>query len=76
MNLSLLLFASLFSFPGLHFEDSPQNLPFSQNWSGVSLFIENNWSSVPGIVGYKGQGITNATGADPQTLLTTSPLMM
>ncbi|MCE7926845.1 MAG: hypothetical protein DYG98_27735, partial [Haliscomenobacteraceae bacterium CHB4] len=31
--------------------------------------MDDNWSGVPGIIGFRGDGITGATGADPQTLL-------
>lgn len=48
----------------------PQTLPFSQNWSNAGLITTSgNWSGVPGIVGYRGDDITSATGVDPQTLL-------
>src|SRR5207253_1933858 len=36
------------------------------------ITANDNWSGVAGIEGYLGQDITTATGADPQTLLTTS----
>jgi predicted extracellular nuclease len=49
---------------------SYQTLPFSQNWSNTGLITTNaNWSSVPGIIGYRGDGLTGATGTDPQTIL-------
>ena len=34
--------------------------------------MNDNWSAVPGIVGFLGRDITTATGVDPQTLLTDS----
>lgn len=47
-----------------------QALPFSQNWSDAGLITaSDDWSAVPGIVGYRGDDITTATGVDPQTLL-------
>lgn len=47
-----------------------QTLPFSQNWSDTSLIIGlNNWDQVPGIVGYRGSGLTAVTGVNPQTVL-------
>jgi predicted extracellular nuclease len=50
-----------------------QTLPFTQNWTNTSLITANDdWSTVPGIEGFLGQDITTATGADPQTLVTTS----
>ena len=44
--------------------------PFSQDWSNTGLVTTNDdWSGVPSIVGYRGDGLTVATGADPQTIL-------
>ncbi|MBT9591862.1 MAG: hypothetical protein IV089_13345, partial [Thiobacillus sp.] len=49
---------------------NPQPLPFAQDWSNTSLITANDdWSGVPGIVGYLGDGLTGATGTNPQTLL-------
>jgi predicted extracellular nuclease len=51
-------------------DSTVQGLPFSQDWSNPALItVSDDWSSVPGIVGYRGDGITSNTGADPQTLL-------
>jgi len=57
--------------PSLAFASStPQTLPFSQNWGNAGLITTNNdWAGVPGIVGYRGDDITSATGVDPQTLV-------
>ncbi|MGB4064150.1 MAG: ExeM/NucH family extracellular endonuclease [Azonexus sp.] len=47
-----------------------QSLPFSQNWSNTSLISANgNWNGVPGIIGYRGDSLTGATGTDPQSIL-------
>jgi hypothetical protein len=47
-----------------------QVLPLTQNWSTAGLITANdNWSGVPGIVGYRGDGLTGGSGTDPQTLL-------
>jgi len=47
-----------------------QTLPFSQNWSNTGLItVNDDWTSVPGIVGFRGDDITTTTGTDPQTLL-------
>lgn len=49
---------------------SAQPLPFAQDWSNTSLIsTDNNWSNVPGIVGYRGDDLTTAIGTDPQTIL-------
>ncbi len=46
-----------------------QPLPFSQNWSNTNLITaDNDWSNVPGIIGYRGDALTGATGTDPQTI--------
>lgn len=47
-----------------------QTLPFAQTWTDTTLIITNNdWSRVPGFVGYAGNGLTATTGTDPQTIL-------
>jgi endonuclease G, mitochondrial len=49
---------------------APQTVPFAQNWSNTNLITANgDWSMVPGIIGYRGDNLTSATGADPQTIL-------
>ena len=54
-------------------DSTPQPLRFSQDWHDTTLIdVTDNWSGVPGIVGFLGQDITMATGVDPQTLLTDS----
>lgn len=51
-------------------DQTPQSLPFAQDWSDTSLITtDDDWSSVPGIEGYLGQGLTSTTGTDPQTVL-------
>lgn len=56
---------------GRSIEDlNPQTLPFSQNWSNTGLITtDNDWSSVPGIIGYRGDGLTEFQGVDPQTIV-------
>lgn len=51
-------------------DTTPQTLPFSQNWSNTGLITTNdNWDGVSGIIGYRGDDLTTATGTDPQTIL-------
>lgn len=51
-------------------DNTPQALPFSQDWSNTGLITTNDdWSGVPGIVGYRGDDLTTATGTDPATIL-------
>ncbi len=50
-----------------------QSLPFSQNWTNTGLItIDDDWSGVPGIIGYRGDGLTGATGVNPQTVVAES----
>jgi hypothetical protein len=54
-------------------DSTPQTLPFAQDWHDTTLIATNDdWSGVPGVVGFLGQDITTGTGVDPQTLLTDS----
>src|SRR6185503_14782487 len=40
-------------------DSTAQTLPFSQNWSNTGLItLDDNWSGVPGIVGYLGDSNT------------------
>jgi uncharacterized protein len=57
--------------PAAHADNVYQTLPFSQNWNQTNLITsDDNWSGVPGILGYTGQDTThNDTGLDPQWLL-------
>src|SRR5213592_3197173 len=49
---------------------APQVLPFSQNWSNPSLItVNNDWSGVPGIIGYRGNDLTTLVGTDPRTVV-------
>jgi Carboxypeptidase regulatory-like domain len=44
--------------------------PFSQNWTTTSLItVNDDWSGVPSINGFRGDGLTAGTGVDPQTVL-------
>ncbi len=58
--LSLALFAN----------SNPQNVPYSLATASDSWVTANDdWSGAPGIEGFRGDDLTTATGADPQTLL-------
>ncbi|WP_264048154.1 ExeM/NucH family extracellular endonuclease [Methylobacterium flocculans] len=47
--------------------------PLLQAWTDAGAITTNDdWSRVPGIVGYLGQNVATSTGADPQTLTTSS----
>jgi predicted extracellular nuclease len=45
-------------------------LPFSQSWSDPGLITtDDDWSGVPGIVGFRGDGLTSVNDVDPQTVV-------
>ncbi|MGH9312852.1 MAG: Calx-beta domain-containing protein [Vicinamibacterales bacterium] len=54
-----------------------QTLPFFQDWTNTALItVNDSWSvvlgmqpGVPGIEGFRGDGLTSATGVNPQTVL-------
>jgi len=71
-RLALVLLLSPITF-AVQANNTPQTLPFAQDWSNTGLITTNDdWSGVPGIEGYLGQDITTSTGTDPQTLTGTS----
>jgi len=50
---------------------TPQPLPFAQDWTNTDLITtDDDWSNVPGIVGYLGEDNTTTTAPiDPRTVL-------
>ncbi len=68
---SLALFAGLTVIAGgASANDSAQATPYSQTWTGAAITVNDDWSAVPGVVGYLGDISTGTTtGVDPQTLL-------
>jgi hypothetical protein len=53
-------------------------LPFAQAWSDTGLISrDDDWAGVAGVVGYRGDGLTAAAGADPRLVVadgSTTPL--
>jgi uncharacterized protein len=50
-------------------DTAAQTLPFSQDWSNTGLITtDDDWSGVPGVIGYRGDDLTTATGTDPQAI--------
>lgn len=50
---------------------------FSQDWSNTSMItVNDDWSGVPSIMAYRGDGLATGTGADPRLVLAfgTSPI--
>ena len=68
----LLISSGIFFFwtPVTHADLVAQPVPFAQNWSNTSLItVNDDWSAVPGITGYRGDNLTGTTGTDPQTIV-------
>jgi hypothetical protein len=67
----MLAFIAILFFTWVSLADtSPQTIPFAQNWGNTGLITTtNDWSGVPGIIGYRGDGLTGATAVDPQTVV-------
>lgn len=50
-------------------DEVPQKLPFVQDWSDSALIAqENDWSGVPGFVGYRGDKLASKPGVNPQAI--------
>lgn len=57
-------------------DSNPQAPPFAQNWADIGLItVNDNWTTVAGVVGFLGQEITTLTATDPQTLVTESAVV-
>jgi DNA/RNA endonuclease G (NUC1) len=57
-------------------DDTPQTLPFSQDWSNIGLITsDDDWSAVPGVIGYRGDGLASGTGVNPQTVVAASTVI-
>ena len=65
------LTSALIGVPAVSLADSAaQTVPFTQNWSNSALItLDDDWSGVPGIVGYRGDALVASTGVDPQTVV-------
>lgn len=51
-------------------DTTPQTLPLVQAWTNTDLITTaDNWSGVPGIIGYRGDPLTSGTAVDPQTIV-------
>ena len=54
-SLPLLALLCLLAAPAAYADSVAQTLPFSQDWANAGLITANdNWSGVPGIIGYRG----------------------
>jgi cysteine-rich repeat protein len=51
-------------------DTTPQTIPFSQDWSNADLITANDdWSGVPGIIGYRGDNLTSSTAVNAQNVV-------
>jgi len=73
LSVSALLIVGMFANSTLFVSanTTPQTLPFTQDWTNTGLITANDdWSAVPGIVGYLGDYSAGApTAVDPRTVL-------
>ena len=69
-TIALALFVA-FSLPPVALADGvPQRLPFAQSWSQpAQIARDDDWSSVPGVVGRRGDDLASGTDVDPRTVL-------
>lgn len=50
-------------------DETPQKLPFVQDWSNAGLIVsENDWSGAAGFMGYRGDKLAAKPGVNPQTI--------
>lgn len=64
---------TLFTLTVVRADNTAQTLPFSQDWTNIGLITtSDDWSGVPGIIGFRGDGLTGATAVDPQTVVAES----
>jgi hypothetical protein len=70
-NLFIVAGFILANLTSIYANTTPQTLPFTQDWSatGTLLTTANDWSNVPGIVGYQGTDASSNTGMDPRSIL-------
>ncbi len=70
LSLTAFLALGVFQFANIvSANNTPQTLPFTQNWSNVGLItVDDNWSAVPGIVGYRGDDIVTVADSDLRTI--------
>lgn len=59
-----------FSLPVAHADTTAQTVPLAQNWSNAGLItVDDDWSGVPGIIGYRGDDLSTTIGVDLSTVL-------
>ena len=55
-------------------DTTPQTLPFAQAWTNTSLItVNDNWSGVAGIQGFRGDNLTAGTGTVYLTRIALNP---
>ena len=65
--LALLISCVLFTTPPAIASVSPVTPPVLQSWSDTGLVsADDDWSRVPGVLGYRGDGMVGAPGVDPR----------
>jgi hypothetical protein len=50
-------------------DNTPQSVPFVQKWNDAALITQDNdWSHLPGFMGYRGDKLVAKPGVNPQTI--------
>jgi hypothetical protein len=53
-----------------------QSTAFSQNWSNTGqITMNDDWSGVPSVIGFRGDGLTTSDGVDPRTVVAPSAVV-
>src|SRR5215212_5664590 len=69
LSISLLGVGNLWRLPNAQADTTPQTLPFVQPWTNTGqITIDDDWSGVLGIIGYRGDNAVTNTGFDPQSV--------
>lgn len=56
--------------PSARADSTAQTLPFTQDWSNAGLITtDDDWSGVPGFIGYRGDNLTLVNDVSPATVL-------
>ena len=70
---SFLLLAGILTSLNVNANSTPHDLSasdFSQNWTDAGLITSNDdWTNVPSIEGFNGNGLTSSNNVDPRTVL-------
>jgi hypothetical protein len=76
--LGLMLLLTVSAGPQLHADEKVVKLPMKEDWSDAARITkDNDWSAVPGFMGYRGDKLASKPGVSPQEIVadgTATPL--